>query len=213
MNNIKLIIPRLTVFIIVYFIAVFYVNVAYSQCSATSGPTYACTCANEYFTSITASGTGVTSTITLTGASCTGTYINDYSTQGVTASTGGTVNMTVVRNFVAAQGRMPLIRKDCLPKEPQALLWIHEQTRIGVREARRIGEQESLAPTRVAFALACPFNDDIIGPTFAGAVVPTDEQIAIGTFDNAGSVVVPAFWLKNQLPLEKRPIGAADAAR
>ena len=68
-----------------------------AQCAAGVAPSYPSGCVSQYFTSITASGTSVASTISYTGGSCIGTYFNNFLTQGVTAPTGATVNINISR--------------------------------------------------------------------------------------------------------------------
>lgn len=68
-----------------------------AQCSTSSIPTYPSGCTDQYFTSVTAGGTGVASTISYTGSSCAGPYHDYYGLQGVTAPTGSTVNINVSR--------------------------------------------------------------------------------------------------------------------
>ena len=72
-------------------------NRASAQCSTGAGPTFSSSCTSDYYTSITASGTGVTSTIAYSGASCVGTYFNYYASQGITAVAGSTVSLNITR--------------------------------------------------------------------------------------------------------------------
>jgi len=107
MPAIKLVRSIPVFFLFTLFIFISSVNVAFAQCSVSSAPSFSCSCAYEFFTSISASGTGVTSTISFSGTSCSGTtYYNDYSTQGVTATTGSTVNMTVARALSSYTGTL-----------------------------------------------------------------------------------------------------------
>ncbi len=71
---------------------------SYAQCAIGVGPTFTSGCTSQYFTSITASGTGVVSTISYTAASCIGTFYDNFLTQGITAPTGSTVNINVGRS-------------------------------------------------------------------------------------------------------------------
>ena len=70
---------------------------AFAQCATTSAPSYSSGCTSEYFTSITASGAGVVSTVSYSGSSCTGSYFNYFATQGITAPTGSMVTMNLTR--------------------------------------------------------------------------------------------------------------------
>ena len=70
---------------------------ALAQCSATSAPSYSSSCTAEYYTAVSASGTGITSTISAGFGSCGSTYYNYFATQGITAPSGATVNMSVTR--------------------------------------------------------------------------------------------------------------------
>lgn len=81
------------------FASVISANSSFAQCSTTAAPTYSHSCSVEYFTTMSASGTGVTSTIALTGGGCSGstTYFNDYATQGITASAGDVVTLSMTR--------------------------------------------------------------------------------------------------------------------
>ena len=63
----------------------FALNKSLAQCSALSGPSYSNTCSTDYFTAITASGTGVISSISYPYTSCVSTYFNYFSTQGASA--------------------------------------------------------------------------------------------------------------------------------
>lgn len=87
--------------IVVLFVAVCvsgYGNVSLAQCSTTTPPTYSVSCLNQYFTSITASGTGVATTISYTSGSCSGTYFDYYATEGIVASGPGiTVTLNISR--------------------------------------------------------------------------------------------------------------------
>lgn len=68
-----------------------------AQCSATSATSISY-CSYAYFTSVTAYGSGVTSTVSTGRSSCSGsgsTYFNYFSTQGVSAPTGSTVNFNI----------------------------------------------------------------------------------------------------------------------
>jgi len=75
----------------------FALNKSLAQCSALSGPSYSNTCSTDYFTAITASGTGVISSISYPYTSCVSTYFNYFSTQGVSASSGTLVSVVVNR--------------------------------------------------------------------------------------------------------------------
>lgn len=72
---------------------------ASAQCSVTGTPTFSHSCSVEYYETINATGTGITSTISLVGGTCSGTttYFNDYTTQGITASTGSSVAVNITR--------------------------------------------------------------------------------------------------------------------
>ena len=70
---------------------------SFAQCSTTGTPSYTSGCTSEYLTSVTASGTGVVSTISYSGSSCAGSYYNYYTTQGITAPTGSTVTFSIDR--------------------------------------------------------------------------------------------------------------------
>lgn len=77
-------------------------NTVFAQCSTSSEPSYPLSCTSQYFTSISASGTGVVSTISYsyssTGSSCPGTYFNYFSSQGITANAGTTVTFSISRH-------------------------------------------------------------------------------------------------------------------
>ncbi|NCX95666.1 MAG: T9SS C-terminal target domain-containing protein [Chitinophagia bacterium] len=76
-----------------------------AQCSATSAPTYTSFCSNQYFSAITASGTGVTSTISVSGGTCASgstsgagyTYFNNFTSMGVAVPPGGMFNLNLTR--------------------------------------------------------------------------------------------------------------------
>jgi len=78
---------------------------AQAQCSAAAGPTYTNFCSNQYFTAISASGPGVTSSISVTGGSCASgttsgagyTYFNNFTTMGVSVPPGGYVSLSLTR--------------------------------------------------------------------------------------------------------------------
>lgn len=69
-----------------------------AQCPVSTAPSYSRSCFTEYFTALSATGSGaVSSTVSLTGGSCTGTYFNLYSTQGITANLGDTIKLSFSR--------------------------------------------------------------------------------------------------------------------
>lgn len=71
-----------------------------AQCSTTGTPSFPSTCTGNYITSITASGTGVTSTISFSSSSCSGTtYFNYYTTQGIIAPAGTVVTVPISRGW------------------------------------------------------------------------------------------------------------------
>ncbi len=76
---------------------VFVVNGSFAQCSTTAAPVFSGTCSSEYFASLTASGSYVASSVNVSNSSCTVTYINNFTTQGIQAPLGGTVNLNVTR--------------------------------------------------------------------------------------------------------------------
>ncbi len=69
-----------------------------AQCAIGVAPTFSSGCTSQYFTSITASGAGVVSTISYTASSCIGIFYDNFLTQGITAPTGSTVNINVGRS-------------------------------------------------------------------------------------------------------------------
>ncbi len=84
----------------IYSIAIVFIFLSirsWSQCAVGVGPTFPSGCVSQYFTSITAGGAGVTSTIAYSAGSCIGTFFNNFTTQGVTAPTGSTVSINVSR--------------------------------------------------------------------------------------------------------------------
>ena len=87
---------RAHVFFLFLVALILFANVAFSQCDTGTAPTYSSSCAYEYFTSITASGPSVISTISAGNSSCTVTYIDDFS-QGVIAPAGATVTLNCTR--------------------------------------------------------------------------------------------------------------------
>ena len=70
---------------------------SFAQCATGVSPSYPSGCTSQYFTSITATGTGVISTIGYASGSCIGSFFDDFLTQGVTAPTGTTVNININR--------------------------------------------------------------------------------------------------------------------
>lgn len=68
-----------------------------AQCSTSSAPSYSAGCSGQYFTSIVAAGAGAVSTISYSGSSCSGSYLNYYPTQGIIAPAGGSISMTISR--------------------------------------------------------------------------------------------------------------------
>ncbi len=70
---------------------------AYGQCSTGTAPSYTASCTSQFFYSVSASGVGVTSTISYTGSSCVGSYFNYFSTQGIVAPAGATVTIPFSR--------------------------------------------------------------------------------------------------------------------
>ncbi len=70
----------------------------YGQCSTGVAPSYSAGCTSQYFTSVSANGTGVVSTISYTGSGCSGSYFNYFSSQGIVATAGATVNIPITRS-------------------------------------------------------------------------------------------------------------------
>ena len=68
-----------------------------AQCSTSGVPSYTSGCTGEYLTSVSATGAGITSTISYSGSSCAGSYFNDFATQGITAPTGSTITYNIQR--------------------------------------------------------------------------------------------------------------------
>jgi hypothetical protein len=95
------------------------------------------------------------------------------------------------------------------PQQPQAPARINKHRAIGVGIAGRIGHCKARRPLLCAFAQARTFDLNIVGGTFARAVKPTDEQVAVRAFDDARSVVVPMFEREDQLgPVKRRASGS-----
>ena len=69
----------------------------FGQCSVATPPIYSNTSLNQYFTAITASGTGVVSTIAFSTVGCCTTDLNYFPAQGISAPPGTTVNMSIDR--------------------------------------------------------------------------------------------------------------------
>ena len=107
-------------------------------------------------------------------------------------------------DLVFRQGRVPLIGNDRLPDQPESLPGVHEQTGIGVRKAGRISHEERLTPRRAGSALARAKDFHVICIPLARAVVPANQQIAIGAFDDAWRVVMLVVQREHQLRLEAR---------
>jgi len=88
----------------IFFFPVFSIQAqAQTLCSATDAPTSTHGCTYEYFSRISATGTGVTSTIDISGiTSCTGYYFPDTSgifSMSITASPGDVVNLNLTRLY------------------------------------------------------------------------------------------------------------------
>ena len=90
--------------LIVTFLFLATINKATATCATTASPTFSSGCSAEYYTSITASGTSVSSTIAYSGSSCSGSYFNYFATQGITAPAGTTVNMSINRVYCTYTG-------------------------------------------------------------------------------------------------------------
>ncbi len=67
---------------------------------------------------------------------------------------------------------------------------IDEQDRITVRESRCIGHEKDWLPTIKAGSETRALDDDIIRRSFARAVKPARQQIAIRALGDVGVVVV-----------------------
>ncbi len=81
---------------------ILFVDHANAQCSVTTPTTFTSGCSFEYFTNISATGTGVTSTIAISGiTSCAGIWFPDFALFGITASPGNTVRLAIKRNIPA----------------------------------------------------------------------------------------------------------------
>ena len=74
---------------------------------------------------------------------------------------------------------------------------------IGVGITERIGHGETGAPRFGAFAFAGAFDLDVVSGPFARAVKPADEEIALGSFDNARGMIVPHFERKEEFGIEE----------
>jgi len=77
--------------------SVFFSSNTLAQCSATLSPTYSESCLYDYFTSVSAFGTGITSTISVSATSCSVTATDLYTSQGLHAPIGSTVNIDIQR--------------------------------------------------------------------------------------------------------------------
>ena len=74
-------------------------NHASAQCSTGAAPVYSSSCSRDYYEDISASGAGVSSTISISGiTACSSTYNDDYATQGITAPGGSVVTMGIARH-------------------------------------------------------------------------------------------------------------------
>src|SRR5205823_66735 len=82
-------------------------------------------------------------------------------------------------DLVLGQGGMPLVGDDRLPDQPQPLMRVNKQAWVGVGKARRIGQEEGLAPCLGAFASPRAEYPDIVRVPFTRAVIPTDQEVAI----------------------------------
>ncbi len=97
MKSLKLVLSTKVVFLNLLFSTLLCSDFSFAQCSALSGPSYSNSCSTDYFTAISASGTGVTSSVAYGLSSCVSTYFNYYTTLGASAPTGNTVNVVVNR--------------------------------------------------------------------------------------------------------------------
>jgi len=94
---------KLLIFLFSFLLFNFINSGALAQCSATTAPTTTSGCTREYFSQISASGTGITSTIAISGlTSCSGFDFPDYSgrfAMGVSAASGNTVTLNLTRLY------------------------------------------------------------------------------------------------------------------
>jgi len=102
---------------------------------------------------------------------------------------------------------VPLVGENRWPQQPQSSARIDEHGAVRVRVIRSVGHRETLAPGPGALAFACPFDLHVIRSALTRAVKPTNEQITIGRFDDARSVVVPVFKRENQFGFDEWRLG------
>ena len=112
--------------------------------------------------------------------------------------------LEVGRHLDLHQGALPEIRLDRGPEQPQTVSAsahrLEQQGAVRVRKARRVGEQERLAPGFCAGAHPGAQDAHVVGCPLPRTVEPGHEQIAIRQLDEGGPVVVPVLEREDQLP-------------
>ena len=112
--------------------------------------------------------------------------------------------LEVGRHLDLHQGALPEIRLDRGPEQPQPVSAsahrFKQQGAVRVREARRVGEQERLAPVFRAGPHPGAQDAHVVGRPLPRTVEPGHQQIAIRQLDERGPVVVPVLEREDQLP-------------
>lgn len=94
---------------------------------------------------------------------------------------------------VFEQGALPPVIQDCGIKQPEAAPGIHVERRVAVWIPRSVGQHEALPPGSGTGRETGGFDANIVRLAFPGAVEPAGQEVAVGGFHNAGTVVVPGF--------------------
>jgi len=89
-------------------------------------------------------------------------------------------------DLILEQGGFPTIGQNDGPDQPQPFPRVKEQDGVGVGIARRVRQQERSAPLAGAPGFARAEDADIVGGALPGPVIPTNQEITVGTFHHTG---------------------------
>jgi len=92
--------------------------------------------------------------------------------------------------LVATQGGMPFVARIVCQISQRRFCGSTKRQGLVSGKPGSSASKEWLTPTFFAFAFARPLDDHIVGAALSRAVIPTSQQVAIGTFDDARGVIV-----------------------
>ena len=98
----------------------------------------------------------------------------------------------VVRRAIVRQRRFPVVVQNDRPEQPQLLVLVDHHAGVAVGKAGIVGHHERLAPGACALGQPRAEHGHVVGRALARAAIPRDQQVAVGTLDDARRVVVLA---------------------